>query len=163
MLSVFYALRSIFVPVRAFQAMFAACFAGQLNTVTKLLTKAATNIHMTTKMGRSLLHVAAFRGHFLCVNFLLAQGVDAKLEDRNGKSALSLAAENNHTKVEKRIWLFVWNMDVLDELKIANDEDKRRREAVEFTEEAQRCRNMYDNTRLPLIQQTSKTVAKESN
>ena len=75
-----------FVPLRAFQALFAACYKGQLQLVTELLHKGAANVRMVTKNGRSVLHVAASQGHIGCVGLLLGQGVDAKLTDREGIS-----------------------------------------------------------------------------
>ena len=74
-----------FVPLRAFQALFAACFAGHLPVISRLLENAAANISMVTKNRHSLLHVSAFNGHLNVVSFLLSKGADSKLLDLEGK------------------------------------------------------------------------------
>jgi len=73
-----------FVPLRAFQALFAACFAGHFPVVSKLLDNAAANISMVTKNRHSLLHVAAFNGRLNIVSYLLSKGADSKLLDLEG-------------------------------------------------------------------------------
>lgn len=74
-----------FVPLRAFQGLFAACFKGHLQLVAELINRSAAHVRMISKNGRTLLHVAASQGHLGCVSFLLGQGVDAKLTDREGR------------------------------------------------------------------------------
>lgn len=126
-----------FVPLRAFQGLFAACFKGHLQLVAELINRSAAHVRMISKNGRTLLHVAASQGHLGCVSFLLGQGVDAKLTDREGMSALAFAAENGHIKCEKRIWLFNWNMDVLKEMELSKSksEDEKDKDSLYSTAE----------------------------
>ena len=77
-----------FVPLRAFQALFAAAYSGNIDMMSHLLRKSAATTKMVSKAGRNLLHVAASQGELMSVNFLLSKGVDGKQADNNGKAAL---------------------------------------------------------------------------
>ena len=79
-----------FVPLRAFQALFAASYSGHLDLLTKLVEHAAANIGMLTKNRHSLLHVSAFNGHLPCVSYLLSKGADPKLADLDGNDTFLL-------------------------------------------------------------------------
>ena len=50
--------------------------------------------------GRTALHIAASKGHFKCVHFLLKMcNVNSEAKDRLGNTALSEAIEMNHSKI----------------------------------------------------------------
>ena len=74
-----------FVPLRAFQALFAAAYTGNIDMMSQLLRKSAATTKMVSKAGRNLLHVAASQGELMSVNFLLSKGVDGNQADNNGK------------------------------------------------------------------------------
>ena len=74
-----------FVPLRAFQALFAASCHGHTTLVGNLLDNAAANIGMLTKNRHSVLHVASSNGHLDCVDLLLSRGADSKLADLDGQ------------------------------------------------------------------------------
>ena len=74
-----------FVPLRAFQALFAASCHGHTTLVGNLLDSAAANIGILTKNRHSVLHVASSNGHLDCVDLLLSRGADSKLADLDGQ------------------------------------------------------------------------------
>lgn len=74
-----------FVPLRAFQALFAASCHGHTVLVANLLDNAAANVSMLTKNRHSVLHVASSNGHLDCVDLLLSRGADSKLADLDGQ------------------------------------------------------------------------------
>ena len=74
-----------FVPLRAFQALFAAAYTGNIDMMSQLLRKSAATTKMVSKAGRNLLHVAASQGELMSVNFLLSKGVDGNQADNNGE------------------------------------------------------------------------------
>lgn len=74
-----------FVPLRAFQALFAAAYTGNIDMMSQLLRKSAATTKMVSKAGRNLLHVTASQGELMSVNFLLSKGVDGNQADNNGK------------------------------------------------------------------------------
>ena len=74
-----------FVPLRAFQALFAAAYTGNIDMMSQLLRKSAATTKMVSKAGRNLLHVTACQGELMSVNFLLSKGVDGNQADNNGK------------------------------------------------------------------------------
>ena len=63
-------------------------FSGQLKLVAELIKRSEAHVRMTSKFGRSCLHVAASQGHLTCVSLLLGQGVDAKLVDKEGNISI---------------------------------------------------------------------------
>ncbi|XP_066927073.1 microtubule-associated protein 9-like [Clytia hemisphaerica] len=145
-----------FVPLRAFQALFAACYSGHLDLLTKLVDHAAANIGMLTKNRHSLLHVAAFNGHLPCVSFLLSKGANPKLVDLDGMSALSLAAMNGHLKVEKHLWLFNWNMEIMtgyqehqqNMMRLEKRElSEKEKDLLEMKETAKKYKNQYNRAK----------------
>ena len=58
-------------------------------------------------------------------------------------TALSLAALNGHLKVEKHLWLFSWNMEVISGLDDSTAISEEEREVLEMRETALKYRNQY--------------------
>ena len=87
-----------FVPLRAFQALFAASCFGHTTLVANLLDNAASNFEMLSKNRHSVLHVAASKGHVECVSLLLSRGADPKLADLEG-IYICFLANNNHAGI----------------------------------------------------------------
>jgi len=58
-------------------------------------------------------------------------------------TALSLAALNGHVKVEKHLWLFNWNMEIITGLDNTTALSEEEREALEMRETARKYRNQY--------------------
>ena len=93
---------------RATHALFIACHRGYLGLILELINRGATDINGKTVFGRTALHVAAYQGFVGCVSLLLSEGAVCNQIDINGKTPLTLAAENGHIYCEKRLLLYQW-------------------------------------------------------
>lgn len=74
-----------------FKALMRYCTAGDLNAVDRLINSVDINAH-APDTGKTLLHIAAQRGHAEIVEFLMGRGANADARDRLGRTPLHLAA-----------------------------------------------------------------------
>ncbi|KAI8491834.1 Ankyrin repeat domain-containing protein 60 [Branchiostoma belcheri] len=70
----------------------------------------SADVNATTPSGRTQLHAAAARGKGECVDILLEKGARINAADREGKTALTIAADSNHKKTERHLFLFQWQV-----------------------------------------------------
>lgn len=66
----------------------AAAKSGDLETVKTL--KSCTDLNCVDEQGRTALHCAALRGHGEVADYLLSEGADPKVKDKQGRTAVLL-------------------------------------------------------------------------
>lgn len=77
-----------------FMAIHQAAYQGDPETLVILLHHDANSLALRARDSSQPLHLAAARGHVLCVQILLSCGADVTTLDGDGKTALALAEEH---------------------------------------------------------------------
>ena len=73
-------------------AIHQAAWRGDPETLVILLHQDPECVNLTSDTGTTPLHIAAERGHVLCVQILISCGADLTIRDRNGLTATDIAA-----------------------------------------------------------------------
>ncbi|CAB3386943.1 Hypothetical predicted protein [Cloeon dipterum] len=82
------------------ERLLAAARAGKLDAIHQMLrSESAPNINCVDNQGNTCLHCAAYRGHKEVAVLLLQNGIDTKIKNNRGQTALDLAKDEQMNQV----------------------------------------------------------------
>lgn len=81
---------------------------GSLESI-KMLRQHGANTHVVDSHGNGLLHFSAFKGHYECVVYLIETGLDPQLNNKDNKTALDCAKEQEYAEIVALIERYLSN------------------------------------------------------
>lgn len=72
---------------------------GDLEKVKSTISKKPQIINSYDKSGKTILHTAIINGHLNVVDYLITNGTDVNMKDKDGNSPLKLANNNNRKDI----------------------------------------------------------------